>query len=40
MKLKPRHSIAEHFGDIKDIRIDRGKKYKLIDIMTKKMVKG
>jgi predicted transposase YbfD/YdcC len=34
MKLKPKHSIAEHFDDIEDIRIDRGKKHKLIDIIT------
>ena len=34
MKLKPEHSIAEHFNDIKDIRIERGKKHKLIDIIT------
>jgi hypothetical protein len=34
MKLKPKHSIAKHFGDIKDIRIERGKKHKLIDIIT------
>jgi hypothetical protein len=34
MKLKPKHSIAEHFSNIKDIRIERGKKHKLIDIIT------
>jgi predicted transposase YbfD/YdcC len=34
MKLKPKHSIAEHFGSIQDIRIERGKKHKLIDIIT------
>jgi predicted transposase YbfD/YdcC len=34
MKLKPKHSIVEHFNDIKDIRIERGKKHKLIDIIT------
>lgn len=34
MKLKPKYSIAEHFNDIKDIRIERGKKHKLIDIIT------
>ena len=34
MKLKPRYSIEEHFCDIKDIRIERGKKHKLIDIIT------
>ena len=34
MKLKPKQSIAEHFNSIKDIRIERGKKHKLIDIIT------
>jgi predicted transposase YbfD/YdcC len=34
MKLKPKSSIAEHFNDIEDIRIERGKKHKLIDIIT------
>jgi predicted transposase YbfD/YdcC len=34
MKLKPKHSIAEHFNDIEDIRIERRKKHKLIDIIT------
>ena len=34
MKLKHKHSIAEHFNDIEDIRIERGKKHKLIDIIT------
>ncbi len=34
MKLKPKSSIAEHFNDIKGIRIERGKKHKLIDIIT------
>ena len=34
MKLKPKHSISEHFDDIEDIRIERGKKHKLIDIIT------
>jgi predicted transposase YbfD/YdcC len=34
MKLKPKSSIAEHFSDVKDIRIERGKKHKLIDIIT------
>jgi predicted transposase YbfD/YdcC len=34
MKLKPKSSIVEHFSDVKDIRIDRGKKHKLIDIIT------
>jgi hypothetical protein len=34
MKLKPKYSIAEHFSDITDIRIERRKKHKLIDIIT------
>lgn len=34
MKLKPKRSIVEHFNDIKDVRIERGKKHKLIDIIT------
>ena len=34
MKLKPKHSIVEHFDKIEDIRIERGKKHKLIDIIT------
>ena len=34
MKLKPKHTIAEHFDDIEDIRIERGKKHQLIDIIT------
>jgi DDE_Tnp_1-associated len=34
MKLKPKHSIIEHFDNIEDIRIERGKKHKLIDIIT------
>lgn len=34
MKLKPKNSIVEHFSDIKDIRIERRKKHKLIDIIT------
>jgi predicted transposase YbfD/YdcC len=34
MKLKPKDSILEHFSDIKDIRIERRKKHKLIDIIT------
>jgi hypothetical protein len=33
-EAKAKHSIAEHFNDIKDIRIERGKKHKLIDIIT------
>ena len=34
MKLKPKHSIAEYFNDIEDVRIERGKKHQLIDIIT------
>ena len=34
MKLKPKNSIAEHFDDIEDIRIEREKKHQLIDIIT------
>lgn len=34
MKLKPKYTIAEHFDDIEDIRIERGKKHQLIDIIT------
>ncbi len=34
MKLEPKHSIVEHFDNIEDIRIERGKKHKLIDIIT------
>ena len=34
MKLKPKSSIEEYFGDIEDLRIERGKKHKLIDIIT------
>jgi len=34
MKLKPKHSIADYFGEIEDPRIDRRKQHKLIDIIT------
>ena len=34
MKLKPRHSIADYFGEIEDPRIERRKQHKLIDIIT------
>jgi predicted transposase YbfD/YdcC len=34
MKLKPKSSIVECFSEIEDIRIERGKKHKLIDIIT------
>jgi predicted transposase YbfD/YdcC len=34
MKLKPRISIAEHFEDLEDPRIERSKEHLLIDILT------
>jgi hypothetical protein len=34
MKLKPKTTILEHFGDIDDPRIERSKLHKLPDIMT------
>ncbi|MCW5318438.1 ISAs1 family transposase [Nostoc sp. KVJ3] len=34
MKIKPKITIADHFGVIEDPRIDRTKRHKLIDIMT------
>ena len=34
MKLKPKITIAEHFSEIKDPRIERTKEHKLIDIIT------
>lgn len=34
VKLKPKITIADHFAVIKDPRIDRTKRHKLIDIMT------
>jgi predicted transposase YbfD/YdcC len=34
MKLKPKQSIAEHFGQISDPRIERRKQHQLIDIIT------
>jgi predicted transposase YbfD/YdcC len=34
MKLKPKYSIIEHFERVEDYRIERGKKHKLIDIIT------
>ncbi len=34
MKLKPRITIAEHFSNINDPRIERRKLHKLIDIIT------
>ena len=33
MKLKPKITILEHFGDIDDPRIERSKLHKLFDIM-------
>ena len=34
MKLRPKTTIAEHFADVEDPRIDRTKRHKLIDILT------
>jgi predicted transposase YbfD/YdcC len=34
MKLKPKQSIAEHFGQISEPRIERRKRHELIDIIT------
>ncbi|MCC5661681.1 transposase family protein, partial [Nostoc sp. XA010] len=34
MKLKPKITIADHFGQMSDPRIDRTKRHKLIDILT------
>lgn len=34
MKLKPKISIADHFAQMSDPRIDRTKRHKLIDILT------
>jgi predicted transposase YbfD/YdcC len=34
MKLKPRHSIADYFGAIKDSRLEHRVEHKLIDIIT------
>jgi hypothetical protein len=34
IKLKPKITIADHFLEIEDPRIDRTKRHKLIDIMT------
>lgn len=34
MKLKPKRTIADHFVDIEDPRIERTKRHKLIDIIT------
>ncbi|MEG4347808.1 transposase family protein [Microcoleus sp. A003_D6] len=34
MKLKPKITIADHFGDLEDPRIERTKRHQLIDIIT------
>ena len=34
MKLKPKITIADHFTQMEDPRIDRTKRHKLIDILT------
>ncbi len=34
MKLKPKITIADHFSDLEDPRIERTKRHKLIDIIT------
>lgn len=34
MKLKPKNTLVEHFGDIEDPRIERTKRHKLVDILT------
>lgn len=34
MKLKPKMTIAEHFGEIDDPRVERTKQHELIDIIT------
>jgi hypothetical protein len=34
MKLRPKTAIFEYFSDIKDPRIERRKRHKLIDIIT------
>jgi DDE_Tnp_1-associated len=34
MKLPPKITIAEHFKDLEDKRVERTKKHKLIDIVT------
>jgi predicted transposase YbfD/YdcC len=34
MKLKPKITIADHFGEIDDPRVERTKQHKLIDIIT------
>ena len=34
MKLKPKITIADHFADLEDPRIERTKRHQLIDIIT------
>ena len=34
MKLRPKTTITEHFGDLEDPRVERSKLHKLIDIIT------
>ncbi|MDJ0692700.1 MAG: ISAs1 family transposase, partial [Xenococcaceae cyanobacterium MO_188.B32] len=34
MKLRPKITIADHFSDLEDPRIERSKRHKLIDIIT------
>ena len=34
MKLRPKTAISEFFSDIKDPRVDRRKRHKLLDIIT------
>ncbi|WP_445243505.1 MULTISPECIES: transposase family protein [unclassified Microcoleus] len=34
MKLKPKITIADHFADLEDPRIERTKHHQLIDIIT------
>lgn len=34
MKIKPKITIADHFCEIEDPRIERSKRHQLIDIMT------
>ncbi len=34
MKLRPKTTIADHFSELEDPRIERSKRHKLIDIIT------
>ena len=34
MKLKPKITIADYFGEIEDPRVERSRQHKLIDIIT------